>query len=92
VSDFDERFAQLRARFAAQAQSEAAELERLAGCGGWPGVGRLAHGLAGRAGMFGHQGIGELALEVEEAIEGGSMPADRVARLAAQLRALDQER
>jgi HPt (histidine-containing phosphotransfer) domain-containing protein len=92
VSDFDDRFAQLRSRFAAQAQREAADLERLAAGGDWTGIRDLAHGLAGRAGMFGHGGIGDIAREVEEAIDAGGEPGDQVAGLAAQLRALDQER
>lgn len=92
MSDFDERFTRLQARFAAQAAHEATELERLAAAGDWDGVRTLAHGLAGRAGMFGHRDVGAIALEVEEAIDAGGEPRDQVADLAARLGALDQER
>jgi HPt (histidine-containing phosphotransfer) domain-containing protein len=92
VSDFDDRLAQLRTRFAAQARREATDIERLAAGGDWRGIRDLAHGLAGRAGMFGYGAIGEIARDVEEAIDAGCEPGDQVAGLTAQLRALDQER
>ena len=92
MSDFYDRFARLRARFAAQAQQEAAEIERLAAEGEWSGIRDLAHGLAGRAGMFGHGALGDVAREVEEAIDGGGQPGEMAAELAARLRGLDQER
>ena len=92
MSDFDARLERLRARFADQARQEAAEIERLAERGEWRGIRDLAHGLAGRAGMFGHGALGETARELEEAIEGGGEPSRLAADLAAQLRSLDQER
>jgi HPt (histidine-containing phosphotransfer) domain-containing protein len=92
MSDFDDRFARLRTRFAAQAQQEAAEIERLAAQGDWRGIRDLAHGLAGRAGMFGQGAIGNLAREVEETIDAGGAPGDQAADLTARLRTLAQER
>jgi HPt (histidine-containing phosphotransfer) domain-containing protein len=65
------------------------DIERLAGVGDWHGIRDLAHGLAGRAGMFGYDEIGEIARQVEEAIDAGREPGDQVAGLTARLRALD---
>lgn len=92
MSDFDDRFAQLRARFAERGQQEATELERLAADGDWSGVRDLAHGLAGRAGMFGYGDLGELARAVEESVDAGGEPKDQAMQLAASLRAVAQER
>lgn len=94
MSDFDDRFARLRARFATGAAREAVELERLVGTGAadWHGIRDLAHGLAGRAGMFGHGPLGDIARGVEAAIDEGEEPREAVDRLVTALRALGQGR
>ena len=79
-------------RFAAKAAGEAAELERLLGEGAWSGIRDIAHGLAGRAGMFGHGDLGELALRIEESVDAGERPREQLADLIARLRGLDQGR
>ncbi len=92
MSALEKRMAELRARFAIQAQQEAAELELRAAAGDWRAVAEIAHGLAGRAGMFGFPEIGNLARDAEEAIDAGGAPRSDAAELAARLRALDQGR
>ena len=92
MSDFDERFAGLKARFAARAGQEADMLEALSAANDWSGIRDIAHGLSGRAGMFGYGGLGDVARAVEEAIDDGAEPRETLASLIARLRRLDQER
>jgi HPt (histidine-containing phosphotransfer) domain-containing protein len=82
--------AQFRSRFVAAAAGEAGELEQLLQAGDHAGVRRIAHGLAGRAGMFGFHELGETARSADEADDDSLLPHGR--RLLEELRALGQER
>ena len=63
----EDRMAALRQRFVAAASGQADEIEALLGRGDLEGVRRVAHGLAGRSGMFGFADLGETARRVDEA-------------------------
>lgn len=82
--------ATLRDRFVSAAGGQAEALEHCLAAGDLAEVRRIAHGLAGRAGMFGFDRIGELALVADEA-DNAVLP-ERAAILIATLRALIQER
>lgn len=89
MTAFDKRFEALRQRFVGAAEAEAHLLERSLAEQDVPEIRRVAHGLAGRSGMFGYRELGEIALAVEEA-EGPSV-FDECPRLIQALRQLDQE-
>lgn len=80
----------LRARFAAAAPGEAEQLERALAAGDADAMRRIAHGLAGRAGMFGFDALGVTALAADEANDTHLPQAARA--LVSALRSLDQER
>jgi HPt (histidine-containing phosphotransfer) domain-containing protein len=67
VSLDEDRMAALRQRFVAAASGQADEIETLLRRGDLEGVRRVAHGLAGRSGMFGFADLGETARRVDEA-------------------------
>jgi HPt (histidine-containing phosphotransfer) domain-containing protein len=67
VSLDDDRMAALRQRFIAAAAGQADEIEALLRQGELEGVRHLAHGLAGRSGMFGFVELGEAARRLDEA-------------------------
>lgn len=87
---FADRMAQLRARFAGNAAGEADAIEDALSRGEDDEVRRLAHGLAGRSGMFGYDDLGEIAREAEEADAGNLRSMSE--RLIAALREVAQER
>ena len=62
-----EKMLALRRRFVAAAGGQADQLDRLLQQGDYEGVRSIAHGLAGRSGMFGFSELGETAREVDEA-------------------------
>lgn len=72
MADFDARMAALRARFVAQAAAEADPIAAHAQAGQWDALGSICHRLAGRAGLFGFAAIGDMAREIDEAIEAGA--------------------
>lgn len=87
---FDEdRMAALRQRFVAAASAQADEIEALLRKGDLEGVRQVAHGLAGRSGMFGFTDLGETARRVDEA-EAASLSSHAEDLLAA-LRRLAHE-
>lgn len=95
MTGFDERMAALRDRFIARAADEAVEAERLIAAADWPGLRDLAHGLAGRAGMFGFPEVGERARQLEEAIDARIEPrlvCSLAAEMLSDLRLLAQVR
>lgn len=59
--------AALRQRFVAAASGQADEIEALLQRGDLEGARQVAHGLAGRSGMFGFADLGETARRVDEA-------------------------
>lgn len=89
MSALEDKLAALRQRFVATAGGQAAELEARLGQGDLDGVRHLAHGLAGRSGMFGFGQLGEQALAVDEA-DADDLPAQAEALIAA-LRTLAQD-
>jgi HPt (histidine-containing phosphotransfer) domain-containing protein len=71
MADIDARLAAIAERFAAQAAETAAEIGVALDREDRPELARLAHSLAGRAGMFGYGAIGDAARRVEEAVDAG---------------------
>lgn len=95
MTGFDERMAALRQRFIARAADEAVEVESLIAATNWSGLRDLAHGLAGRAGMFGFPEVGERARQLEEAIDAraeAGLVRNLAADMLSNLRSLAQER
>ena len=51
------------------------------------GIGPIVHRMAGAAGMFGHEALGDLAAELDDMIAGGEVPPPaKLRELAAALR------
>ena len=63
----DARMAALRGRFVAAAGEQAEKIETTLQAGDFEAVRGLAHGLAGRSGLFGFAALGELARLADEA-------------------------
>ena len=84
----EDRMAALRQRFVAAANEHADRIEALLRRGDLEGVRQVAHGLAGRSGMFGFVELGETARCVDEA-EGVSV-ARHAGELLKALRRLAQ--
>ena len=82
--------AALGARFAASLGDQRDRLTELLVREDWTGVRELAHGLAGRSGMFGYAALGEVARSVDEA-QGGDI-AERANALLVALGEAAQER
>ncbi|HEY0627096.1 MAG TPA: Hpt domain-containing protein [Allosphingosinicella sp.] len=72
MSAFDERMAQLRARFVVRAAEQREQLTAALMAGDRDEVRRLAHGLSGSAGVFGFPEISVDAQAVEEAVDEGA--------------------
>ena len=81
---FDAHMERLRLRFEARAREDRARLQEAAADQRMDDIVRIAHGMSGTAGVFGHGELGEAAQRVEEAIEGGAAP-DRVRLLYTDL-------
>ena len=81
--------AQLRQRFVDAAGDQADRIEALLRTGDVEGARQLAHGLAGRSGMFGFNELGEAARRVDEA-EAAALPA-QAEKLLARLRTLARQ-
>ena len=80
----------LRVRFRKRAGVESQELADALARGDMPTVERLAHGLAGVAGLFGYADIGALALEIDgDFARGEAPPTDTVQALIAALKRLN---
>ena len=73
---FDERMAQLRVRFLTRAAAERLQLADAAERLDREELRRLAHGIAGSAGVFGFPDIGERARALEEAVDAGCGEAE----------------
>jgi len=84
MTPFEERLQSLRARFIAQAATEADAIEWHATALAWHEVRDISHGLVGRAGMFGFAALSETAGKVEAAIERGGT-AERMQCLTQEL-------
>lgn len=85
----DDPLAPLRARFQARAAIEAAALAQALAAGEAAEVERIAHGLAGAAGLFGFADVGAAAIAVDQAFAAGRpIDAAKVNRLIKTLQAL----
>ncbi len=84
MNGMDERLAALGARFVEQAIESAATVEACLARRAWGELAAPCHGLAGRAGMFGHAAVGDAARAVEEAIDDQASPGE-IERLTAVL-------
>ena len=82
------KIAELAARFCERAATERLAIADALADEDRTRIADLAHKLAGNAGMFGYPEIGEAALQLEEAAEGGSDMTNSAERLLALLRAL----
>lgn len=71
MAEIDARLAAIAERFAAQAATTAAEITAVLDRKDWSELARVAHSLAGRAGMFGYVAMGDAARSVEEAVDAG---------------------
>lgn len=83
MTPLENKMAELRARFAESAIGQAGELQRLVSSGNFDEARLIAHGLAGRSGMFGYDELGAIALAADEAA-----PADLPVRLEDLISAL----
>lgn len=85
----DDPLAALRAEFRIRAVEDRATLEQALAVGDDDRVERVAHGLAGSAGLFGFTDIGAAALAVDEGFASGrALDAAAADRLIAALDAL----
>jgi HPt (histidine-containing phosphotransfer) domain-containing protein len=71
MSQFDDRMAKLKLRFATRLEAEQSLLEQALASGDRAELKRLAHGLSGSAGIFGHPDSGTAAHDLEAAADGG---------------------
>jgi HPt (histidine-containing phosphotransfer) domain-containing protein len=70
MSQFDERMAKLKLRFATRLEAEKLLLEQALASGDRLEVRRLAHGLSGSAAVFGYPEIGAAGQALEAAVDG----------------------
>jgi HPt (histidine-containing phosphotransfer) domain-containing protein len=85
VTPLEQRIAELSARFSAQAGHERDALLAALAAGDRETLQSRAHKLAGTAGMFGHDDIGEAAFALETAAELGTDCTGPARRLAGML-------
>ncbi len=93
MSGFDAKLAALQARFRTRAVDEALWLTGALAGGDRTEILRVSHAIAGSAGMFGFPALGEAALAVEAAIDGGASDEELAAparKLIAELEAIAQ--
>ena len=90
MNEFEDRMQALRNRFAASTIEHADRLEELLQAGDLSGIRSLAHGLAGRSGMFGFDELGKTALAADEADDRSLSGA--AWELIGELRRVGQER
>lgn len=84
MSAFEDKMEQLRARFRLRAASERDLLTRALNDGDRDEIRRIAHGLAGTAGVFGYGEISRDALMLEEAVDSAESLA-KIQMLGAEL-------
>lgn len=87
-----DRMAALRQRFIASVGDQADQIEAFLASDDIEGARGIAHGLAGRSGLFGFAELGEIAREADEADEADpSAFRHRAHELLAALRSVAQE-
>jgi HPt (histidine-containing phosphotransfer) domain-containing protein len=69
MTDFDDRMAELRSRFIEQAGKDRERLAEALRNDDHATLSRIAHGLSGRAGMFGFPDVSEKAAALESALD-----------------------
>jgi HPt (histidine-containing phosphotransfer) domain-containing protein len=85
----DDPLEPLRARFRERAQADRLVLADALARGDAAAIERLAHGLAGAAGMFGYAEVGGLALQIVDGFaRGGAFSVERVQALVEALEGL----
>jgi HPt (histidine-containing phosphotransfer) domain-containing protein len=84
MAEIDARLAAIAERFAAQTGEAATAICAALDAGNHAELARLAHSMAGRAGMFGYGAIGDAARAVEEAVDGGKS-AETITKLTRDL-------
>lgn len=84
MNDVEARMSALRQRFAASANGQEIALRTAIDADDSEAAIRIAHHLAGAAGIFGYPALGELARRYEAALD-GEAPAERVSTLADDL-------
>ncbi|MNV43636.1 Hpt domain protein [compost metagenome] len=85
----DDPLEPLRARFRERAGADGLALANALARGDAAEIERLAHGLAGAAGLFGYAEVGSMALQIDERFaRGASFSVDRVQALVVALEGL----
>ncbi len=84
MTDFDQRMAELRARFVARVCGEREELILALASGDTAEIRRIGHGLSGAGGVVGFPEISAAAQQVEEAVDADCAPS-RLKALGGQL-------
>lgn len=84
MSGFDDRMAQLRARFIVRAREDRNALREGGGAGDRARLREIAHSLAGNGGIFGFPEISAAASAIEDALDEDA-PAETLDRLCRQL-------
>ncbi|MET0181158.1 MAG: Hpt domain-containing protein [Novosphingobium sp.] len=78
MSEFDDRMAALRERFGARCAERGEQLAAALADGDREAVVRIAHDLAGSAGMFGCPELSRAAQRLEEAARAVDLPGDEL--------------
>ena len=89
MTDPQAQMALLRERFLLRARADRAAIMAALDAGDRDRLLRLAHGLAGIAGIFGHADVGARASVLEDAVEAGEAGAALMAKARALADALD---
>lgn len=76
MSDVEARMAALCHRFVASADQQGAALRGALQANDWDRAAKVAHHLAGAAGIFGQPDLGARALRLEEAIDAHAVDAE----------------
>jgi len=84
MTGFDDRMAELRTRFVERAKEDRAALTAALVEGDHAAVRRIAHSLAGNAGIFGFPGITDAARAIEDALD-ARVRGDMLQRLCRNL-------
>lgn len=93
MSAFEDRFAELRAKFAERSLSDRDRLKAAFDHNDREGLKQIAHSLAGNGGLFGYPQVSAAGLALEEAIDNGvdgEALGAAVRNLVAELDSVDQ--
>jgi HPt (histidine-containing phosphotransfer) domain-containing protein len=87
VTAFDEGMERIRASFRGRAPAHSAELRAALAAGDREGLRTLAHKLCGTAGTLGFSEVSEVAMQLEDMLDGDA-PAQDVRPVASELASL----